>query len=157
MNYAGQGIDDKNTWECIEGHSDKAATEKPTLDTFMKKNCMANMEKSTSNFQGTAGQVDNKAYLIGHFMREFDAKSAFPDNKEEEDLAMTNDATVKVDLVFAFSGKDDMKKSFDIKAPLGPDDGKSCNSLYASGAMYITSIFKMASVSALLLTVSYLA
>ena len=51
---------------------------------------MANAKKSTSNFQGTPGGADNKAYLIGHFMKEFDAKNVYSDNNDSEDLVLVS-------------------------------------------------------------------
>jgi len=49
MSYVGQGLGDKNVWECMDGFSEKTATKK-TPDTYKKVNCMANADKSTSNF-----------------------------------------------------------------------------------------------------------
>jgi hypothetical protein len=149
MTYVGQGLNDKNTWECIEGFSELTAT-KYTPDTYKKFNCMANSEKSTSTFAGTAGGADNKAYLIGHFMREFDAKVVFPENDDKEDIAIKNDDTLKIDLLFAFSGQDDKTKKYEIKGPLGPKEGLSCS----SSAMNLKSLLSITALTSLFLSMS---
>lgn len=113
------------------------------------------MLKSTSSFQGTDGEADNKAYLIGHFMREFDAKDAFPENDDKEDIVLTNDDKLLVDVNFVVSGLVDKKGYVEIKSPLGPTTGPTC-AAGASGAMHLTSLVQMTLVSSLLLAITNL-
>lgn len=122
-------------------------------------NCMANAKKSTSNFQGTAGQADNKAYLIGHFMREFDAKTVFPDNKDSEDIVISYEKFLKADLVFAFSGQDDIKKAaveLKMLEPMGDKkDTLSCEGRSnTTAAQYLQAFSKISLVSFALLAIN---
>jgi len=61
---------------------------------------MANTAKSTNSFK------DNKAYLIGHFMKEFDGST------------ITGDSTAQ-DFVMSFDGKDTKTYSVDLKMVAG--------------------------------------
>lgn len=88
-------------------------------------------------------------------MREFDAKSVFPDNQDSDDVDIKDSDNIKVDLLFKVSGKDDLTKSFNLDSPLGPTTGPTCFER-TSGAMHIMSLLQMTIATTLLLAVTSL-
>jgi len=101
MAYKGTGPNDANSWSCEDGYATSVSnryTYTPDSGSFL--NCMANTAKSTNSFK------DNKAYLIGHWMKEFDPST------------ITGDSTSQ-DYVLSFDGKDTVKYSIDLKITAG--------------------------------------
>ena len=88
-------------------------------------------------------------------MREFDAKDAFPENDDKEDIALTNDDKLKIDVNFVVSGLADKKGFLEVKSPLGATTGPTC-AAGASSAMHLTSLVQMTLVSSLMLAIANL-
>merc|ERR1712224_758833 len=80
-------------------------------DAFAKKNCMANNDpgKSSSSFD------DGKAYLIGHYMKEFDPSIVFPDQPtdDNEDLELEMDKSYFMRVIMKASGEE-YSKDFEV-------------------------------------------
>jgi len=86
-------------------------------------------------------------------MREFNAKDVFPENMDKEDIAITNDDKLNIDVLFVFSGRADATDKLELASPLGPTTGPTC-SAGASGAMHLRSLLQMTFFTSLLLTVT---
>ena len=133
MKYVGQDQQSVNTWECLDSFSyANSSTIREQDEEFRhQKNCMANAMKSVTSFEGTDGQPGNKAYVMSHFMREFNATNIWPDQQDSDDNILNISAeNMYIDLIFAATGMDTHTKlnhTLDWVNPLdGQQDVLSC-------------------------------
>lgn len=155
MKYAGQAQGEVNEFTCKDGNKGDGNTALTyDVDTSQKFNCMANTKKSVSSFEGTRKQDGNKGYFMLHYMKEFDPKSVWPDNKDSEDLVMTMDGEYNLDVLVDFTDgttqtwTDKFKKSgvpitlYDPMAVEDTGDASGAKKLGFAG-MTIFSVFVM--------------
>ena len=87
-------------------------------DAFNQLNCMANDQKSSSSFE------NGEAYLIGHFMQEFDPSVVYvqPEDSKTDDLTLAIDKSYFMRVIFKVNGEEYSK---DYKVDMSMTDFKA--------------------------------
>lgn len=160
MVYKGDTV--MNPWSCEDGNSDKAVDGfASTADTTKKFNCMVNMDPKKT-FVSLDPENGLKVYLQGHFMAEFDPKSAWADNDDDaQDIVLDMNKSFKMDIKFtgpstAITGGEMSVTGEDVKLlnPMDIYEGtEKCDEKTGASTITVKSVLTLLSSFLLILSV----